>query len=338
MSRKLKNTQMKKSLKISLWLAAIVVIAIAGLLSYVKFALPNVGAAPDINVEMTPENIARGEYLANHVTLCIDCHSKRDWSRFSAPPLEGTYGMGGELFDQKLKFPGAYYSSNITPFNLKNWTDGEIYRAIITGVNKDGKALFPVMPFSYYGRMDDEDINCIIAYIRTLPEISNMTPPSVSDFPMNFIINTLPHKEVPQKRPDPSNQVAYGSYMTNAAGCKECHTKVDDKANLIVGTEFGGGREFPFPDGSILRSSNISADKETGIGSWTEEQFINLFRSRSDSVTLNTKLKSGDFNSNMAWTMYGKMKDEDLKAIFAYLKTVAPIKNTVEKFTPIIKQ
>jgi len=324
----------KKAAKVSLWIVVIVVFAITGLLSYIKLALPNVGLAPEIKVEMTPENIARGEYLANHVSICIDCHSSRDWSKFSGPPIDGTYGMGGELFDQKFQFPGAYYSRNITPFNLKDWTDGEVFRAITTGVNKHGKALFPVMPFSYYGRMDPEDIKCIIAYIRTLPENNNAPPESVSDFPMNFIINTLPHKEVAQKRPDPSDRLAYGAYMTNASGCRECHTQVNDKAELIAGMEFGGGRAFPFPDGSILRAGNITPDEATGIGSWKVEQFLNLFHSRSDSSTLHATLKPGDMNTIMPWTMYGKMKDDDLMAIFVYLKSLPSIKNEVEKFTP----
>ena len=328
---------MKKVLKIVLWLIVIIVVAVAGLLSYVKLALPNVGPAPDIKVESTPENIERGKYLANHVTVCIDCHSSRDWSRFSGPPVEGTFGKGGELFDQKYKFPGAFYSKNITPFNLKNWTDGELFRAITTGVDKAGNALFPVMPFSYYGRMDPEDIKCIIAYIRTLQEINSDPPPHAPDFPMNFILNTLPHKEVAQKRPDKSDRIAYGAYMTNASACRECHTKVNDKAQLIAGTEFGGGREFPFPDGSILRSGNISPDVETGIGSWKEEAFLNLFHSHSDSTILHTKLKPGDFNSMMPWTMYGKMTDDDLLAIFAYLKTLPAIKNEVVKYTPGVK-
>ena len=109
---------------------------------------------------------------------------------------------------------------------------------------------------------------------------------------------------------------------------------VRGKGSLVSGTEFGGGREFPFPDGSIVRSGNISPDKTTGTGSWTEEAFLALFHSRSDSSTLAKKLQAGEFNSIMPWTMYGKMKDDDLKAIFAFLKTVTPVNNSVVKFTP----
>ena len=123
---------MKKLKKILVWFLMIVVIFIAGGMSYVKLALPNVGAASEMKIESTPENIARGEYLANHVTVCIDCHSKRDWTKFSGPPIEGTFGMGGEIFDQKYGFPGAYYAANITPEGISRYTDGELFRVILS--------------------------------------------------------------------------------------------------------------------------------------------------------------------------------------------------------------
>lgn len=309
----------------------ILIVIVVGV-CYLKFALPNIDEAPKLKVESTPEKIERGRYLANHVTVCIDCHSSRDWSRFSGPLVEGTEGKGSEVFDQKFGFPGRYTSKNITPAGIGHWTDGELFRTITTGVNKEGKALFPVMPFHYYGQMDEEDIKCIIAYIRTLKPIENKPEESVSDFPMNLIINTIPHKATPQKLPPATDIVNYGKYIANAAACVECHTQFD-KGQLVAGTEYGGGREFPFPDGSVIRSANITTDLETGIGSWTKEQFVALFKVRSDSATLTNKLKPGDFNSIMPWTMYGKMTTQDLEAIYAYLRTLKPIKNEVVKFT-----
>ena len=327
---------MKNLKRILLWFFFLVVVLLTGTLIYIKFALPDVGPAPDLKVERTPERIARGEYLANHVSVCIDCHSSRDWTRFSGPPAEVTYGMGGDRFDQKFGFPGVYFAKNITPAGISRYTDGELFRVITTGVNKEGDAMFPVMPFHYYGQMDVEDIKSIIAYIRTLKPIQNDVPKSVSDFPMNFILNTIPHKGNPSKRPEKTDVDNYGKYLTNAASCIECHTMVN-KGSFIAGTEFGGGREFPFPDGSIVRSGNISPDKETGIGLWKKEVFVNLFHAHADSVTLHTTLKPGDFNSIMPWTMYGKMTDDDLNAVFAYLQTVTAVKNKVVKFSPAIK-
>jgi mono/diheme cytochrome c family protein len=324
---------MKKVKKFLLWLAVVIVAFVAVALLYIKIGLPNVGPAPDIKAEATPERIARGEYLGNHVTVCIDCHSKRDWSRFSGPPEEGTLGMGGELFDQKFGFPGKYYAKNITPAGISQYTDGELFRVITTGVNKEGKAMFPVMPYLYYGQMDEEDIKSIITYIRTLKPITNAVPGSTSDFPMNFIINTIPGKAHLSKRPEKNDVVNYGKYLVTSSGCIECHTKAD-KGKLIAGTEFGGGREFPLPDGSIVRSSNITPDQATGIGAWNKEAFAYYFHSLSDSITLVTRLQPGDFNSIMPWTMFGGMDDEDLMAMSEYLKTVKPIENKVEKFTP----
>lgn len=327
---------MRKFKKYAVGALVILIVVFVSMLGYIKFALPNIKAAPVFKVEATPERIARGEYLANHVSVCIDCHSTRDWSRFSGPPTPGTFGKGGDLFDQKFGFPGVYYAKNITPEGISRYTDGELFRTITTGVSKEGRAMFPVMPFHYYGQMDEEDIKSIITYIRTLPSIKNEIPESSSDFPMNFIINTIPHEAHFSKLPEKSDVVNYGKYLANAASCIECHTKFE-KGSLVAGTEFGGGREFPFPDGSIVRSANISSDEDTGIGGWDDETFVSLFKAHSDSATLATKLKPGEFNSIMPWTMYGKMKEEDLKAIFAYLKTVAPIKNEVTKFTPAQK-
>lgn len=323
---------MKKFMKISGRIVMVLLLIIICIVGYIKIALPNVGEAPVLTIERTPERIARGEYLANHVTVCIDCHSTRDWSRFSGPITPGTLGKGGELFDQKFGFPGAFYSRNITPEGISRYTDGELFRVITTGVNKEGKAMFPVMPYKHYGRMDEEDIKSIIAYIRTLAPIKNAVPASVPDFPMNIILNTIPEKAAFTKMPPKTDVVKYGEYLTNAASCIECHTKVD-KGKLIAGTEYGGGREFPFPDGSVVRSGNITPDAATGIGNWTEASFLARFKANTDSALLAKKIQPGEFNSLMPWTMYGTMHEEDLKAMYAYLKTVKPISNTVVKFT-----
>jgi mono/diheme cytochrome c family protein len=193
--------------------------------------------------------------------------------------------------------------------------------------------MFPVMPYPYYGKMDQEDIYSLIAYLRSLEPIQNEVPQSVSDFPMNFILNTIPAKPAHTKRPDPSDEVAYGGYLVNAAGCIECHTQVK-QGQIIPELAFGGGRDFAMPDGSVVRSANITPDTETGIGKWTTEAFVQRFKAYADSSYVVPEVKPGDFNTIMPWLMYCNMTEQDLKAIHAYLKTVAPIKNQVVKFTP----
>jgi hypothetical protein len=218
---------MKKVGKVIGYLLLFVVIVIVGLISYVKVALPDVGPATDIKVVSSPERIERGRYLVNSVVGCVDCHSTRDWTKFAGPIDEHTLGKGGEKFDRQFGFPGVYYSKNITPKGISRYTDGELFRLITTGVTKEGRAMFPVMPYPYYGKMDPDDIQSIIAYIRTLAPIDNVVPESVSDFPMSIIINTIPKKAAPVKRPDTSDVLAYGAYLVNACACMECHTQVD---------------------------------------------------------------------------------------------------------------
>lgn len=323
---------MKKLLRILGYLLLLIVVLAGALLTYVKTALPDVGEAEDIKVELTNERIERGRYLANSVTVCMDCHSVRDWSKFSGPLTEGTLGQGGDRFDQSIGMPGVFYARNITPEGISRYTDGELFRVITTGVTKEGRAMFPLMPFLYYGKMDQEDIYSIIAYIRTLEPVKNEVPESVPDFPMNFIINTLPKKASLQKRPDPSDQLAYGAYMVNASGCIECHTQVD-KGQIIPEVAFSGGREFNFPDGSVVRSANITTDEKTGIGSWTKEQFLARFKAYADSSYVLPGVSPGEFNTIMPWTMYSQMKEEDLAAIFTYLQSVKPIENNVIKYS-----
>lgn len=323
---------MKKVLKIVGYVVLVLVVAVVGLLTYVKTALPSVAEAEDIKIDYTPERIERGKYLANNVSVCMDCHSTRDYTKFSAPLVEGTLGKGGERFDQKIGMPGIVLSRNITPFGIGRYTDGELYRVITTGVTKEGRPMFPLMPYPYYGSMDKEDIYDIIAYLRSIPSNDNVVPESSLDFPVNFIVHTIPKEATPQTRPSKSDKIEYGKYLTNAAGCRECHTK-DKQGQIIPELAFSGGREFKFPDGSVVRSSNITPDKESGIGAWTPDMFVQKFKIYSDTTYTLPTVSNGEFNTIMPWTMYAGMEKEDLEAIFAYLQTLTPMQNSVSKFT-----
>lgn len=319
-------------MKLIKWFLVAVITIVTVFLFYVSFLLPNVGEAEYVTIDKTSQRLKRGEYLANHVTVCMDCHSTRNWNNFSGPLIKGTLGKGGELFNQKYGFPGEFYAKNITPFGVGNWTDGELLRAISSGVNKNNKALFPVMPHPNFGKMDKEDLYSIIVYLRSIPAIENKVPNSVADFPMNFIINTIPQKAKYAKLPNENDKIKYGAYLFNAAACNECHTK-QEKGKKIVGMELAGGFEFPMATGGVARSANITPDKETGIGKWSEKMFVDRFKFYADSANHTIPVKKGTFNTVMPWTMYANMKESDLKAIYAYLKTVKPIKNTVIKFS-----
>lgn len=325
---------MNKIIKITGLVVLILVVALGGVGVYVNLALPNVSAAPDMEITKDDQAlIERGAYLANHVAVCIDCHSTRDWTKFSGPIVHGTEGKGGEVFDEKLGLPGTFYSKNITPYGLSSWNDGEVYRLITTGVTKEGEPIFPIMPYRGYNKMDPEDVMAIIAYLRTLPSIEHENPPSSANFPFNFIMRTIPKDPEPFILTEEMSIIEKGKYLLNIAGCGDCHTP-QDKGAPIEGMTLAGGFEFKMPKGGTVRSANITPDKETGIGNWTSATFINRFKSYADTSYVPPTVGDNDFNTVMPWMMYADMKTEDLEAIFAYLQTIVPIENRVEKFTP----
>lgn len=321
----------KKVLKLIGALLLLVVIGASGLIAYVKLALPDVGPAPDLKVAATPALLERGAYLANHVSLCMDCHSTRDWSRFSGPLTPGTLGKGGEVFGPELGFPGTFVSRNITPAGIGSFTDGELYHTITTGVTRDGSALFNIMPYENYGRMDPEDIKAIIAYVRSLTPITHTVPAPAPDFPVNILINTMPQKAAPQKRPDPTDTLAHGAYMVNAAACIVCHTK--QEKGKIVGQPYAGGFEFNLGGGYIVRSPNITPD-DTGMKATTKADFIARFKAHANPAAATpVDMSKGEMQTVMPWTMYAGMTEQDLGAMYDYLRTLQPVHNVIERWT-----
>ncbi len=307
---------------------AIVLFVILGAGLFVNFAKPDVGEQPDLFIQVDSTTIERGRYLANHVAVCIDCHSKRDWSIFSGPVVTGTEGSGGEVFDQNAGFPGKIYSSNLTPAALSSWSDGEIYRAITSGVSKDGHALFPLMAYERFGKMSIGDILSIISYVRNLSSIKNSVPKTELDFPVSLLNKLGPKPAAHQANPKPSDTLKYGAYLVNAAGCVDCHSK-QDKGKIIEGTAFGGGMEFVQPAGTI-RAPNITKHPTLGIGNWTRELFIAKFKAYDNNDLSSMKIGKDQLNTPMPWKMYSGMTTQDLSAIYSYLQSLEPIANQVE--------
>jgi mono/diheme cytochrome c family protein len=263
----------------------------------------------------------------------MDCHSKRDWTKSSGPIIPGTEGQGGDRFGEEMGLPGTLYSKNITPAGLGSWTDGEILRALTAGVNKDNKALFPLMPYLAYRNFSREDLYSIIAYLRTLKPIKNEVPESSINFPVNLIIKTLPEDyTLVNPEPDKNNPKEYGKYLVTAASCIECHTK-SEGGEMVKGMEFAGGGSFEAPWGTIT-SANITPDKETGIGNWTKEIFIARFKAYNSDEIKNMKMSGHEFNSIMPWSLYAGMTEEDLGAIYDYLRTQKPVRNLINRYSP----
>ncbi|HEX8028933.1 MAG TPA: c-type cytochrome [Vicinamibacterales bacterium] len=297
--------------------------------AYMMLAFPKVSPAGAFKIEATPERLERGKYLAEHVSGCVACHSNRDWTKFSGPVKPDTIGRGGDAFD--LGPAGIVYAKNITPAGIGGWTDGELLRAVTEGVSKDGTPLFPVMPYPHFGAMAEDDVHALLAYIRSLKAIDGTPKPRTLNFPLNFIVRTIPAPARFTPRPSPSDKVAYGKYMTNIALCSDCHTPIDDQGQPLPGMDFAGGLEI-LETGHRVRTANITPDAATGIGSWTEQQFIDKFKGfqkATDTVLADNERAQ---NTPMPMTMYAGMAPDDLSAIYAYLRTLKPVTNRVEKF------
>jgi mono/diheme cytochrome c family protein len=308
---------------------AVVIVGLAGIaLAYLFLALPKVSPPSTVKVVATPEKLARGEYLSRHVAGCVVCHGTRDWTRFSGPLQPGTEGRGS-VFEIGI---ASLHASNITPAGIGEWTDGELIRAMTEGVSRDGRPLFPLMPYDNFRTMAPDDLEAIVAYVRSLKPIPVVGPAPVTkiNFPVNLIVRTMPGPAAPAPRPDPiTDRIAYGKYVTTMASCGHCHTPREGDPN-VQGKEFAGGSPFELPGGRVQFSANITPDQRTGIGSWTEAQFVDRFKINAQLDDETMQAQSGH-RTEMPWRDYAGMTREDLSAIYLYLRTVPAVTNVVPR-------
>lgn len=288
--------------------------------------------AGTVKTDSTAIVLERGSYLANNVAACMDCHSKRDFSKFSGPVIPGTEGGGGDLFDEKLGLPGKIYAKNITPDNetgIGTWTDEDIIKAVTQGISKKGDTLFPLMPYPHYNRMAKDDLLSIIAYLRTLKPIRNKITARQLMMPiaMAYPGPALQASIDANVRPPESDKVKYGEYLVNMADCGTCHSPLTPQGPDLS-RMYAGGYTFDLGTFKVV-SANITPDS-TGILSWTEEQFLNKFTQYREEKSYN--FNPGKENTIMPLSLHAHIKDQDLKAIYAYLRTIKPIVNKVEKY------
>ncbi len=316
-------------------IALVAILAVAGLLAWLAAKKPAMRTPSAEKIEATPERLARGRYMVENVAHCLGCHSDAYFDRFALPTKPGTEGQGGFAFDKKVDVPGLVQAQNITAHptsGIGGWTDGEVMRAIREGVNQDGEAMFPMMPYPNYRSLSDEDTKAIVAYLRTVAPIDHAVAPRKLDFPVNFIVKFIPEPlDGPVVEPDRSDPVVYGKYLATVAGCIFCHTPKDGKQRPIPGQEGSGGWVLTGPWGRVV-TSNITPDPDTYLGKASREEFIDRFKSLEHLDDENAPVAPPGKNTVMDWPGFGGMTREDLGAIYDYLKTLEPIKKTVVAF------
>jgi hypothetical protein len=320
---------MKLALRILLVVVILLIVAVG--VAAVKVLGPRAFLGPrsrsltSRTFEVTAARLERGKYLANSIG-CLYCHSPHDWSKRDDPILPGMIGAGQQLPYTDL--PGKVFAPNLTPdkdTGAGNWTDDMLARAIREGIGHDGRALFGIMPFAHYRNMADEDLASIIVYLRSLPAVTNALLKTEIIFPVKYIMRNDPQPlttSVPS--PDVSDPVKRGRFLVNLIGCEDCHTPVDNHHVPIAGMEFSGGQVFHAPWGMVA-SSNLTPDP-SGIPYYDEAMFIKAMRTGD--------VGARELNKTMPWSALRTMTDEDLAAIFAYLKTLKPVVHRVDNTEP----
>jgi mono/diheme cytochrome c family protein len=259
------------------------VLMIAGLFKLHARSAPT----PEIKVAGTPTQIQRGEAITD--SFCGACHSKF-----------GHLTGGFDLADD-LPIPiGSFVSSNLTPAgDLNHWSDGEVFRAVRNGVGADGSWLI-IMSYTNAGKLSDDDIEAVIAYLRHAPAIGRKPedPPDRLN-PLGLVM--LGAGMLPMGKPVSTSVVAapskaptaqYGEYILSYQDCRECHG-----ANLAGGVP---GQLAPIGPGLSL------------VKQWTLADFISTMRKGIDPT-------GHQLGQQMPWRPIGKMDDEELAAVYQYL-------------------
>lgn len=311
--------------KILLSILALATIVIGGGFAFLSLRSPSMAPASAKKVASTPERIERGRYLFA-TAGCETCHSQLDETRFATPVIEGGYAKG-----QPVPGPGKIIAPNLTSdaeTGAARFSDGQLIRAIREGIGHDDRVLFPIMPFTEYCNLSDEDVESLVAYIRTIPPVRNPLPKTEVMFPVNLFVKSYP-KPVGSVAPlDRADKVTYGRHLTRISGCHFCHTPT--KNNVPIEEQaFSGGHPFKLTATARAISPNLTPDAETGLGKWSEQQFLEKFAEYKTYAQNGSPKIEPELNTSMPWISFARYSDDDLRAIYAYLRTVPAITNGV---------
>jgi mono/diheme cytochrome c family protein len=312
---------MRKALRFLKYSAVAAAVTGVAAFSFLYARRPDMAPPQRISIQRTPERLARGAYIYN-LADCDGCHGQRDFSRFGGPVLPGRSGAG-TVFPKELGLPGRVAPPNITPdlkTGIGSWTDGEKIRAIRDGVDKNGRTLFPMMPYEHFRYMSDEDVQSLVAYLDSLPPVIHEVPPTELDFPVSLLVKNTPKPAGSVSHPNLRDQLTRGKYLVNIAGCQGCHTAT-----------LAGGEKMQFGPGMTVVSANISPDLTTGIGRWSEQDFVDKFTQYRDYVEHGSPKATGPESFTvMPWLNLCQLPDDDLRAIYSYIRTLPPVFKAVE--------
>jgi len=326
------NNRLRRILKILGILVGVLAALVVILAVYVQFTWdrPVSRAAPQMTVPTDEQAVARGEYLYKYSLNCWDCHGSQDSNSPEEPQA------GGREFDMtNIGPPGGFgyvYASNITPdleTGIGSWSDGELVRALREGLDPDGYQIFPIMETEWWSGLSDDDTLALVAYMRSLQPVRNEVPDNQLPFVAKAlfalgILKAQPAVIEPVSAPPKSATAEYGEYLAyHASTCVGCHMpRNPNTGQFDLDRPFAGGL-FPVPDeGFSATGSNLTPDPATGIGNWTEEQFMTAMRTGlrpNGTVML----------PYMPWPSYSRWEEDDLRAVWLYLRSLEPINHEI---------
>lgn len=255
--------------------------------------------------------LTRGSYLVNTVMACGNCHTPQGPG---GPDVSRTLAGGMPFFDAAFDV----YASNITQdaaTGIGAWSDDDIKRALQDGVRPDGTKLAPIMPFVFYKVLSERDLDAVVAYLRTVEPVANEVP--APSYKIHIEAHPLPGAETAMEEDARvGDQVAEGFYLATIAHCMECHIARPNGMPDPVHGMGAGGMKFPGPWGESV-AANISSHPEEGIGAWSDEEVTRAIR---EGVSRDGR----PLMPPMAFWAYADMKDEDVAAIVAWLRTLPP--------------
>ena len=305
-------------------LALVLVLVVAAFAVYVGMRqqlrfdtpLPEIAASADSSV------IERGRYVVRNLASCPVCHG-------DPTKLDRTHNGEEVALSGGLEFkipPGSFYPRNITPdpeTGIGRFSDGQIARALRYGVGNDGRALLPFMEMQ---GLSDEDLVAVISYLRTRPPVHNVVPEHRYNLLGRIVRATVLANPVGPKTPPPHDSphgatVENGRYLVESvANCWSCHTQRDYSTGEMVGPHLGGGT---MPDDWNPKRTwgppNLTSDPATGrLAKFSEDEFV-------------ARMRAGRAipGSPMPWQGFKELHEDDLRAIYRYLKTVPAVVHDV---------
>jgi len=291
----------------------------AGLVGCALLLAAASGAAAAEKAESPTE---RGAYLVNTIMACGSCHTPRDGD---GKPIAGKALSGGLTFNTPAFVATA---SNITPdkeTGIGSWSDTEIKRALVEGSRPGhgrlaGVQLAAIMPANFYKALLPDDLDAVIAYLRSVPPIRSEVPDPVYKVPVRH--DPYPDADAGFSKAMLADPVKRGAYLVTIGHCMECHSAWSRGVSDFKTGLGRGGRAFPLREGSPDAgppsiAPNITSHPTAGIGGWSDAAIIR-------AITQGIGRDGRTLKAPMAYGYYAALRPADLADIVAYLRTVPP--------------